>query len=98
MAERVHNGVRARREALGLSQVALARRSGVSRQSLSAIEAGRATPGVDVALRVASALGSPVEDLFGAGAAASPPEVDAVSGSAGAEGAGRTLLARIGPR
>jgi len=37
---------------------------GVSRQALSAIEAGRAGPSVDVALRIAAALGSTVESLF----------------------------------
>jgi molybdate-binding protein/DNA-binding XRE family transcriptional regulator len=60
----VENGLRTRRERLGLSQVALAAAVGLSRQSLSAIEAERSQPGVDVALRLAAALECRVEDLF----------------------------------
>lgn len=59
------NRVRERREASGLSQLALALRANLSRQSVGAIEAGRATPGVDVALRLAGVLDCQVEDLFG---------------------------------
>lgn len=64
------NQVRARREARGLTQQALAEAVGLTRQSVGAIEAGRATPAVDVAIRVARALGCPVEALF---TAAEPP-------------------------
>ncbi|MCK6552186.1 helix-turn-helix domain-containing protein [Myxococcota bacterium] len=59
------NRVRARREACGLSQVALAELAELTRQSIGAIEAGRAVPSVDVALRIAKALGATVEELFG---------------------------------
>jgi putative molybdopterin biosynthesis protein len=62
----VLNRVRELREAAGLSQSALATTVHVTRQSLYAIEAGRVNPGVDVALRLAHALGYRVEDLFGA--------------------------------
>lgn len=61
------NRVREQREAHGLSQIALAERSSLTRQSIGAIEAGRAVPGVDVALRIARALDCQVEELFGAG-------------------------------
>ena len=37
----------------------------LSRQAMSAIESGRSVPSVDVAVRIASALGVPVEALFG---------------------------------
>lgn len=50
----------------GLSQQALAAQVGLSRQALSALEAGRAIPGTDVALRLARALGCQVETLFAA--------------------------------
>ncbi|MBL8918660.1 MAG: helix-turn-helix domain-containing protein [Myxococcaceae bacterium] len=60
------NRVKELREARGLSQRELAAQSQLSRQSLGAIEAGRATPAVDVALRIARALEAPVETLFGA--------------------------------
>ena len=51
------------------SQAELARRAGLSRQALSAIEAGRYLPNTAVALRLAQALGT-VEQ--GAGEAAGP--------------------------
>lgn len=60
----VESCVRHARRAAGLTQEELARRCGVSRQALIAIEAGRAQPSVTVALRLASALGQRVEDLF----------------------------------
>jgi len=88
------NGVRARREALGLSQVALARAAGISRQALGAIEAGRATPAVDVALRIASALETAVEALFGT--AARPDRLRAEPWAPNMSG--RVALARVGAR
>jgi DNA-binding XRE family transcriptional regulator len=57
--------VRSRREELELPQQDLAASVGVSRQALGAIEAGRSVPSVDVAVRIASALGTTVEALFG---------------------------------
>lgn len=52
------------REGRELSQSDLAAAVGLTRQSINAIETGRSTPGVDVALRIAAFLGQPVEDLF----------------------------------
>jgi putative molybdopterin biosynthesis protein len=57
--------VRARRDELKLPQQDLAASAGISRQALGAIESGRSAPSVDVALRIASALGTTVEALFG---------------------------------
>jgi putative molybdopterin biosynthesis protein len=57
--------VRSRREQLKLPQQDLAAVVGVSRQALGAIEAGRSAPSVDIAVRIASALGVSVEALFG---------------------------------
>lgn len=56
--------VRRIREDSGVSQGALADAAGLTRQALSAIEAGRAVPSTHVALRLARALGRSVEDLF----------------------------------
>jgi molybdate-binding protein/DNA-binding XRE family transcriptional regulator len=56
--------VRRVRESRGLSQAELARAAGLSRQALSAVEAGRYVPNTAVALRLADALGCAVEDLF----------------------------------
>ena len=51
MASAESNRVRQVRESRGVSQIALAAAAGLSRQSVGAIEAGRALPAVDVALR-----------------------------------------------
>src|SRR5260370_17852515 len=59
------NGLRRTRVARGLSQTALARQAGISRQALSAIESGTYQPGVAVALKLAHELGETVEGLFG---------------------------------
>jgi molybdate-binding protein/transcriptional regulator with XRE-family HTH domain len=52
------------RRARGWSQAALAERSGVSRAEISAIETERLVPSVATAMRVAAAMGEPVEALF----------------------------------
>ncbi len=52
------------RLAAGMSQTQLAARSGVSRQTVGAIEAGRHRPSVDAALALALAVGRSVEALF----------------------------------
>ena len=57
--------LRAARERAGLTQAELAERAGVSRQLVGAIEAGRHSPAVDAALRIAGALDASVERLFG---------------------------------
>jgi len=56
--------IRAKRRALNLTQVELARRSGLSRQALGAIEAGIYQPSVGAALSLARELGETVERLF----------------------------------
>lgn len=79
MPDVAKNGVRQRREALDLSQITLAERADLSRQSVGAIEAGRATPAVDVALRIARALDCQVEDLFGPAEADPALQVELIS-------------------
>jgi len=56
--------VRLARIGLGLSQQQLAARVGVSRQAIAAIEAGSFDPSLKVAIALARALGSGVEELF----------------------------------
>lgn len=53
------------REARGINQSELARRAGISRQALGAIESGVYQPSVAVALALAHELGATVESLFG---------------------------------
>ena len=65
-------GVRLRvaRQARGYSQQQLAGMAGVSRQAVSAVEAGHSDPSLRVALSLSGALGVTVEELFGPGSPA----------------------------
>jgi putative molybdopterin biosynthesis protein len=56
--------LRLARLARGLSQEQLARKAGITHQAIQGFEAGRWDPSLKVALRIAAALGSTVEDLF----------------------------------
>src|SRR6476620_11017221 len=58
------NRVRQCRTARGWSQADLARRAGISRTAVSAIEIDRVVPSVAAALALAAAFGCTVEDLF----------------------------------
>ena len=65
VAEQDGATVRGARLARGMTQDELARRAGLSRQALGAIESGAYQPGVGVALALARELGHSVEALFG---------------------------------
>jgi putative molybdopterin biosynthesis protein len=67
--------LRLARQARGFSQQQLAGMAGVSRQAVSAVEAGHSDPSLRVALALARALGMTVEELFGRGE--TPPPVTA---------------------
>lgn len=47
-----------------LSQEKLAKAADISRTYLSEIENGKANPGIDIILRIASVLKKPVEEIF----------------------------------
>ncbi|MFO0576509.1 MAG: substrate-binding domain-containing protein [Polyangia bacterium] len=94
MGQTGSNQVRALREERGLSQGALAGAASLSRQSVSAIEAGRAVPAVDVALRLARALDCSVEELFGYGEAAGSLTAEPASPAV----SGRVALAHVAGR
>src|SRR5712692_1468339 len=93
------NQVRSRRQATGLNQQALATRCGLTRQAISAIEAGQYIPNTAVALRLARVLNCTVEELFRFPAAPSQVEVELLGemAAAGSERM-RLLLARVGER
>jgi putative molybdopterin biosynthesis protein len=57
--------LRLARQARGYSQLQLAGMAGVSRQAVSAVEAGQSDPSLRVALALSRALGLTVEELFG---------------------------------
>ena len=58
------NGLKAARTGLGLTQADLAERVGVSRKTVNTVENGVFVPSTVLALRLAKALGEPVESLF----------------------------------
>ena len=53
-----------RAEHLGMSQLDLARRIGVTRQTVNAIELGKYSPSLEVAFRIAAVFKLPLEDVF----------------------------------
>jgi putative molybdopterin biosynthesis protein len=61
---KLETGLRRARLRSGLKQSELAERAGISRQTLSVLEAGRGQPSTSVALHLAHVLGCRVEDLF----------------------------------
>lgn len=61
---RLANGLKAARARLGLTQADLAERAGVTRKTINTVENGVFTPSTILALRLAEALGEPVESLF----------------------------------
>lgn len=62
---RVTNNIRALRFAAGeMTQAELADRVGMTRQTIIAIEAGRYSPSLEVAFRIARVLGAALEDVF----------------------------------
>jgi putative molybdopterin biosynthesis protein len=91
-ARRPDDRMRLSRVARGLSQEALANLTGVTRQAISGIESGRFSPSLEVALALAGALGSTVEDLFGPAPAHESAEVRVAAGT----GTRRLLLADVG--
>jgi putative transcriptional regulator len=60
----VNSRVRELRQASGLSQEALARALGVSRQTINAIETGRYDPSLQLAVHLARHFDSTVEEMF----------------------------------
>ena len=64
MAERLANRLKDKRAELGLTQAELAERVGVTRKTVNTVENGVFTPSALLALKLARALGEPVEQLF----------------------------------
>lgn len=62
---RVTNRIRALRTERGdMTQAELARRLGVTRQTVIAIEQGRYSPSLETAFQIARALGVPLDEVF----------------------------------
>ena len=60
----LRNAIRRLRFERNMTQEELALRTGVSRQTIMSIERGRTNPSVLLALKIASALGSEVTEVF----------------------------------
>lgn len=60
----MRNDVREKRQARGLSQAELAAAMDVSRQTVNAVEAGRYSPSLPLAIKLARYFGCTVEELF----------------------------------
>ena len=64
MPEILANRIKDRRGELGLTQADLADRVGVTRKTVNTVENGVFIPSTVIALKLAAALGCPVEQLF----------------------------------
>jgi putative transcriptional regulator len=60
----MNNRLRVLRAEAGWSQGELARRLGVSRQTINAVETDKYDPSLPLALRMAKAFGVPVDTIF----------------------------------
>jgi putative transcriptional regulator len=61
---KISESIRRLRISRGFTQTELARRADVSRQAVAAIEGGVYLPNVNVALKLARAFGTTVEEIF----------------------------------
>lgn len=61
---RVTNTIRAVREEAGMTQAELARRIGVTRQTLIAIEQGRYSPTLELAFQISRVFEVSLDDIF----------------------------------
>lgn len=64
MGQTIDNRVRELRLAADMTQQALAEAVGVSRQTINAIETGRYTPSLEVALKIARVFDEPTDSVF----------------------------------
>ena len=58
------NRLKVARAEMDLTQEELAKRIGVSRQTINAVESGRYVPSTVLALQTAQVFGKPVEEIF----------------------------------
>lgn len=69
MKLQLRNAIRQLRHERSMSQEKLATLTGVSRQTIISMEAGKRTPSLKVAFRVAGVLGVPISRVFQYGSA-----------------------------
>ena len=98
LQRRVTNRLRDTRTAAGLSQGDLAQRAGITRQALYAMEKDQYLPGTEVALQLAHALGTSVEDLFSLNEGQDVLQAELPADHPGVLKSARVKLATIGNR
>jgi putative transcriptional regulator len=64
MAGKINNRIKVCRAERDMTQEELARRVGVTRQTIIAIEKNRYSPSLELAFRIARVFGKSVEDVF----------------------------------
>ena len=64
MVDDMENSIRNRRKELGLSQEELAKKCGVSRQTVNAIENDKYNPTLELAMKIGKLLNRHVDDIF----------------------------------
>src|SRR3954470_16830154 len=96
------NALKQLRLKAGLQQKELAERAGVSRQTLSAVEAGESVPATSIALQLGRVLGCRVEDIFSLSDEGSPLDASLIGvGGAAAPARGdrkRVAIAAVDQR
>ncbi|MEH1848861.1 MAG: substrate-binding domain-containing protein [Nostoc sp.] len=92
------NNLKAIRNRLGMSQQELANITGVTRQTIGAVETGQCAPSVTISLRLAKALGCQVEDLFWLGEEDLPKIEAILADSTPDNQQSQVILARIRDR
>ena len=96
--EQVINRLSARRQAQGLSQVELAKRAGITRQAVYAIEANQYLPSTHISLQLAEVLDCRVEDLFCLPETEMVVEAELLGGGAIPRSPMRVKLSQVGNR
>ncbi|WP_243903176.1 helix-turn-helix transcriptional regulator, partial [Aetokthonos hydrillicola] len=92
---KLRNNLKSIRTRLKMSQQDLADLAGVTRQTISGVEAGQYAPSVVITLRLAKALGCQVEDIFSL--EQDVPEIEAVAAKPFTDGQrSRVSVARVG--
>src|SRR5271170_5336303 len=69
----VGNLIRKQRDAMHMTVAQLAKRIGVSRNTITNYEAGKTEPSASDLVRLSGALGCPINDLLQGGTASCPP-------------------------
>lgn len=95
MNQTVVNDLRRLRTKRGLSQAQLAQRTGVTRQTINSIEAGKYTPATELSLRIAAVLSCRIEDIF---RLADEPQLAAYTSAEPLAAGDRVTLSHVGDR